>query len=63
MADPSKKSRWISNNLLSNDVNAREVSQDLAKFVYPRIYVGDIDADGFPDILVTISYQNSSSIP
>jgi len=31
--------------------------------VAPRIYIGDIDADGFPDILVTIKYANGSSIP
>ena len=29
----------------------------------PRIRLGDIDADGFPDILVTIQYANGTSIP
>lgn len=27
------------------------------------MHIGDIDADGFPDILVTILYNNGSSIP
>ena len=32
-------------------------------YLLPRIYIGDINSDGFPDILVTIKYNNGSSIP
>lgn len=32
-------------------------------YLLPRIYVGDINSDGYPDILVTIKYNNGSSIP
>lgn len=32
-------------------------------YLLPRIHIGDIDADGYPDILVTIKYNNGSSIP
>ena len=29
----------------------------------PRIHIGDVNSDGYPDILVTIKYNNGSSIP
>jgi hypothetical protein len=32
-------------------------------YLLPRIYIGDVNSDGFPDILVTIKYNNGSSIP
>jgi hypothetical protein len=35
----------------------------LNNYLLPRIRIGDIDSDGYPDILVTIRYQNGSSIP
>ena len=34
-----------------------------AEYLPPRLHIGDIDADGYPDILVTIQYNNGSSIP
>jgi hypothetical protein len=35
----------------------------LQNYLLPRIHIGDINADGYPDILVTIRYANGSSIP
>jgi|TARA_B110000285_G_C15072782_1_gene588959 hypothetical protein len=32
-------------------------------YLLPRIHIGDINSDGYPDILVTIQYNNGSSIP
>jgi hypothetical protein len=31
--------------------------------LWPRLHIGDIDSDGYPDILVTIKYSNGSAIP
>ena len=32
-------------------------------YIPPRVRLGDIDSDGYPDILVTIQYSNGTSIP
>ena len=39
------------------------MSPESSEWIVPRIRVGDIDSDGYPDILVTIKYNNGSSIP
>lgn len=36
---------------------------NLNHYLVPRIHIGDIDSDGYPDILVTLRYNNGSSIP
>ena len=35
----------------------------MGSYVPPRIRLGDIDSDGYPDILVTIQYLNGTSRP
>jgi hypothetical protein len=35
----------------------------LKGYIPPRIYIGDVNSDGYPDVLVTIKYANGSSIP
>ena len=59
-------SKYILNQLLSSDSNAKEIMNDMTNqnhYLLPRIHIGDIDSDGYPDILVTIRYNNGSSIP
>ena len=54
------------NQILSTDPAAKQVWASLtmdADYLPPRIHIGDIDSDGYPDILVTIQYANGSSIP
>ena len=61
-----EESRYVYNQLLSSHPEAKEISSEvttLKGYVPPRIYIGDINSDGYPDVLVTIRYQNGSSIP
>lgn len=54
------------NQLLSSNPEAREIYSEtntLRGYIPPKIYIGDINSDGYPDVLVTIKYQNGSSIP
>jgi len=48
------------------DPGAKQVYSSLDQdknYLVPRMHIGDIDADGYPDILVTLLYTNGSSIP
>jgi hypothetical protein len=61
-----EKSKYVFNQLLSSQSSAKEIYQDMTsieKYLLPRIHIGDINSDGYPDILVTIKYNNGSSIP
>jgi hypothetical protein len=61
-----EQSKYVFNQLLSSQTQAKEIFQDMTtvdNYLLPRIHIGDIDADGYPDILVTIKYNNGSSIP
>ena len=61
-----EESRYVYNQLLSAHPEAKEIYSDtstLKGYIPPKIYIGDINSDGFPDVLVTIKYQNGSSIP
>jgi len=74
-SDPSEEkkdstpdqSKYVFNQLLSSQSGAKEIFQDLRStykdYLLPRIHIGDINSDGYPDILVTIQYNNGSSIP
>lgn len=60
------ESRFVYNQLLSSHPEAKEIYSDTASlkgYIPPKIYIGDINSDGYPDVLVTIKYQNGSSIP
>ena len=64
--DELEQSKYVFNQLLSSHSQAKEIYQDMTtveNYLLPRIHIGDIDADGYPDILVTIKYNNGSSIP
>ena len=64
--DEVEQSKYVFNQLLSSNPQAKEIFQDMSSlnnYLLPRIRIGDIDSDGYPDILVTIRYQNGSSIP
>jgi hypothetical protein len=61
-----EESRFVYNQLLSSHPEAKEIMSDtssLKGYLAPKIYIGDINSDGFPDVLVTIKYQNGSAIP
>ena len=52
--------------MLSSNPEAREIyseTNSLRGYIPPRIYIGDVNSDGYPDVLVTIKYANGSSIP
>lgn len=52
--------------MLSANPEAKEIYSETTVrkgYIPPRIYIGDINSDGYPDVLVTIKYQNGSSIP
>lgn len=59
--------KYVLNQLLSVEPDAKEIysemSSDPSEVLLPRIHVGDVNSDGYPDILVTIKYNNGSSIP
>ena len=59
------ETKFVYNQLLSSSPDARMIFQDNnpKTYVPPRIRLGDIDSDGYPDILVTIQYANGTSIP
>lgn len=60
------EAKYVYNQLLSSHPDAREIYSDttsLKGYIPPRIYIGDINSDGYPDVLVTIKYANGSSIP
>ena len=60
------QSKFVFNQILSTDPAAKSVMSNMnedGEFLPPRLHIGDIDADGYPDILVTIQYNNGSSIP
>jgi hypothetical protein len=64
--DELNQSKYVFNQLLSSEQGAKEIRQDMGsveRYLLPRIHIGDIDSDGYPDILVTIKYTNGSSIP
>ena len=64
--DELNQSKYVFNQLLSSEPSAKEIYQDMSStkdYLLPRIYIGDINSDGYPDILVTIKYNNGSSIP
>jgi hypothetical protein len=51
---------------LSSNPEAKEIYSDTSSvkgYIPPKIFIGDINSDGYPDVLVTIKYQNGSSIP
>lgn len=52
------QSKFVFNQILSTDPAAKQVmsvaTEDSAEYLPPRLHIGDIDADGFPDILVTL---------
>lgn len=51
------QSKYVFNQILSSDPSAKQVFSKLQAgedFLPPRVHLGDINADGFPDILVTI---------
>jgi len=61
-----EEAKYVYNQLLSSSSDAKEIYQDtgtIRNYLAPRIYIGDINSDGYPDVLVTIKYQNGSSIP
>lgn len=63
----SDQSKYVFNQLLSSQSGAKQIFQDMRStykdYLLPRIHIGDINSDGYPDILVTIQYNNGSSIP
>lgn len=61
-----EEAKYVYNQLLSANPEAKEIYSDtssLKGYIPAKIYIGDINSDGFPDVLVTIKYQNGSSIP
>lgn len=53
------ESRFVYNQLLSSHPEAKEIYSDtstLKGYIPPKIYIGDINSDGYPDVLVTIKY-------
>lgn len=61
-----EESKYVYNQLLSSSPEAKEIYSDTSEllgYIPPKIYIGDINSDGYPDVLVTIKYQNGSSIP
>ena len=62
----SEESKYVYNQLLSADPGAKDIfnePKDIQNYVPPKLYIGDINSDGYPDVLVTIRYWNGSSIP
>ena len=62
----SEESKYVYNQLLSSAPDAKDIYNeplDIQRYVPPKLYIGDINSDGYPDVLVTIRYWNGSSIP
>ena len=54
-----EEQRYIYNQLLSSNPEAKEIYSDTSSikgYIPPKIYIGDINSDGYPDVLVTIKY-------
>ena len=47
--------------VLSKDSNAVDVQSENEKRAPGRLVIGDISSDGFPDVMVTLKYQNGTA--
>ena len=61
----TEETKYVYNQLLSSAPDAKDIfnENDIQRYVPPKLYIGDINSDGYPDVLVTIRYWNGSSIP
>ncbi len=53
--------RFVVKQVLSKDSNAADIQSEDDKLAPGRLFIGDISSDGFPDLLITIKYQNGTS--
>ena len=57
----TSEERYVLKQVLSKDSNAADIFSEDEKIKPGSLIIGDISSDGFPDIMITMKYQNGTS--